>query len=119
MLIATAFRRLRGIAIPLGLILVLAPVAEAGTATGTVVNLIIRDTDGLVYVYLSAAPTGRPPCAASTSYFMVAAENTDSGKRLYALLLSAKVTGQTVQVNGANTCTRWADGEDIASVIFQ
>lgn len=87
--------------------------ASAGDVIGVVTTLLVRDSDGLVYVHLSGTPTGRPACAASTSYWMIPNENSEVGKKLYALLLSAKVAQQQVRIVGKNTCVRWGDGEDI------
>jgi hypothetical protein len=90
--------------------------ACAGEGIGTVSTLIVRDTDGLVYVVLSSPPTGRPSCASATPYWMIPNENSETGKKLYALLLSAQLAGQVVQIVGKNVCTRWVDGEDIQYV---
>lgn len=89
---------------------------KAGEATGPVAHLIVRDSDGLVYVTIAGTPTGRPPCAAGTWYFMISNESSETGKKLYALLLGARFAGATVQIIGKNTCTRWGDGEDILYV---
>jgi hypothetical protein len=67
-------------------------------------------------VTLAGTPTGRPPCAAGTWYFMISNESSETGKKLYALLLGARFAGATVQIIGKNTCTRWGDGEDILYV---
>jgi hypothetical protein len=100
----------------LAVAVLLSPLCIAGEAAGTVTALNVRDVDGLIYVQVSGAPTARPACASATTYFMIKAENTDSGKRLFATLLAAKLAGVAVRVYGANTCTRWADGEDILEV---
>jgi hypothetical protein len=89
----------------------------AGTATGTISNLWVRQSDGLAYVHSSATPTGRPPCAQNTAYFMIKDENSVAGKRIFAVLLAAQVSGKRVQITGANTCVPWADGEDIELVV--
>ena len=89
--------------------------ALAGSQTGYISALYIRDTDGLVYVHLAGSPTGRPPCAANSTYWMVPNENSETGKKLFALLLAAKLANQQVQIVGKNTCARWGDGEDINS----
>lgn len=93
--------------------------AHAGTGTGTVTIVTIRDSDGLAYVYLSSPPTGRPACAAASAYWMIPNESTETGKKMYALLLAAKLSGQTVSITGKNTCVRWPDGEDIQLVTLQ
>ncbi len=93
--------------------------AQAGEGTGTVDTLVVRDTDGLTYVQLSTPPTNRPSCAAGTTYWMIPSENSEAGKKLYALLLAAHVSGKTVIIAGKNTCARWGDGEDIQYVLMQ
>jgi hypothetical protein len=93
--------------------------SQAGTGAGTVANVTVRDSDGLTYVYLSNPPTGRPACAASTQYWMIPNENSEAGKKLYALLLAAQLSGRPVSITGKNTCVRWGDGEDINLVILQ
>jgi hypothetical protein len=52
-------------------------------------SLVTRASDGLVFVTLTAAPTGRPAWAAGTHYFMIAAENSEAGKKQFAMLLAA------------------------------
>jgi len=92
------------------------PHASAGEVTGLVTDVLVRDSDGLVYVLVAGTGTNRPACAATTSYWMIPNENSEAGKKLYALLLAAKVSGMRVQVIGKNTCLRWGDGEDILYV---
>jgi hypothetical protein len=93
--------------------------AAAGTQTGTITNLIVRDSDGLVWVYLTGSPSGRPACAASTLYWMIPNETSDTGKRMFAALLAAQIAGRVVIIHGKNTCARWGDGEDINQVQTQ
>jgi hypothetical protein len=90
-------------------------VTMAGTATGVVTKVYARDSDGLVLVTLSNAPTGSPACA-RFPYFLIRDENSAAGKRQFAILLTARSTGQLVTIIGRNTCNRWFDGEDIDSV---
>lgn len=93
--------------------------ASAGEAVGIVTKLLVRDSDGLIYVHLGTAPASRAACAANTSYWMIPNENSETGKKLYALLLGAKLAEQTVHIVGKNTCVRWGDGEDINYVNLQ
>jgi len=90
--------------------------AVAGTQVGKVADIQIRASDGLVLFYLTGDPAGRASCAASTKYWMIKNENSDTGKRQIALLLSARSIGATVSVYGANTCSRWGDGEDADAI---
>lgn len=64
---------------------------------------------------MSGTPTGRPTCASSV-FWMISNETTDTGKKLYALLLSAKLTDREILVVGKNTCTRWSNGEDVDEI---
>lgn len=107
---------LAAVAIPLSV--TACPTANAGEATGTVTRLVTRDSDGLLYVHLSVAPTSRASCASNSDYWIIPNENSESGKKLYALLLSAQLSERVVRIVGKNTCTRWADGEDINYVIL-
>ena len=88
-------------------------VAYAGTVTGTVDILIVRQSDGLTYVYMNGTPSGKPACA-TKAYWIIQDENSEAGKKLYALLLAAKASNSEIKIGGAGTCTRWPDGEDIA-----
>jgi hypothetical protein len=91
----------------------------AGNAVGVIDKLIVRDTDGLTYVQLTTSPASRASCAAATTYWMIQNENSESGRKLYAMLLAAHLTGRTVSIVGTNTCVRWGDGEDIQYVVLQ
>ena len=86
--------------------------AIAGTQTGLVKDVYIRDSDGLILVDVFGTATNHPACALQT-YWIIPNETTDSGKRLYAMLLSAQLAGRSVTIQGKDTCTRWPDGEDI------
>ena len=97
------------------LALVTLPAMAAGTQTGTVVNLFVRDSDGLIWVDVSGTASGHPSCATAT-YWIIPSETTDTGKTLYATLLAAKLSGHSVTITGKNSCTRWFDGEDIEVV---
>lgn len=91
--------------------------ALAGQQVGQVTQVVVRASDGLVYFYMSGTPSGRAPCATNT-YWMIKDENSAAGKRQLAILLMARETGQQVIVGGANTCTRWSDGEDVEFIRY-
>ena len=92
--------------------------ATAGTQVGTVKDIFVRDSDGLIWVDLNGTASDRALCAQVTTYWMIPNETTDTGKRLYAMLLSAQLAGRVVTIHGKNTCDRWLDGEDIETVNF-
>jgi hypothetical protein len=87
--------------------------APAGQQAGQVTVLIKRASDGLIYFHLTGQATGRPSCAANTTYWMVKDENSLTGKQQLAMLMTARTTGQTITVVGSGTCLRWGDGEDL------
>lgn len=104
------------------LVAVFSVCAKAGSQTGTVTQIVVRSTDGLVYVYLSGTATSRVGCASATPYWMIADENSTSGKQQLGQLSLAFAAGKTVTIVGTmgpgptGTCKRWGDGEDIGSV---
>lgn len=89
----------------------------AGSVTGTVSRIIVRD-DGLHYVYINGEIVNRAECAKQYSYWIIKDENSTYGKSQYSLLLAAKASGKAVYIEGAGTCMRWGDGEDIKYVSF-
>ena len=97
--------------------------AMAGTEVGTIKDLWVRDSDGLIWVDLTEIPgttpfgPGRPACATGTRYWIVPNETTDTGKRLYAALVAANMAGHTITIIGKGTCNRWGDGEDIDTIV--
>lgn len=92
--------------------------AHAGEVTGKIRTLTVRASDGLQYVTIDGRLSGSPPCA-TMPYFMIRSEASDTGKSQFAMLLSAQISGKSVAIKGMNTCSRWADGEDIDSVTIQ
>jgi hypothetical protein len=93
------------------------PASAVGSQTGVVTTILNRNSDGLLYFYMSGSVTGRPACA-TISYWIIKDENSNSGKKLFALLLLARQSGQEITVKGAGTCTRWGDGEDVDAIVF-
>ena len=89
--------------------------ASAGNITGKIASLHARASDGLIWVEISGTATGQPSCV-THSYFIIKSETSDIGKSQYAMLISAFLSGASVTIQGANTCTRWYDGEDIDTI---
>lgn len=84
----------------------------AGSITGFVQYVAQRASDGLTMVGVTGVPFDKPGCA-TQSYWVIRDENSESGKKQYAMLLAAKASGLRVAINGSNACVRWGDGEDI------
>jgi hypothetical protein len=93
--------------------------AHANSSEGKVKQLVVRASDGLQYVVIDSAISGRAACAANTTYYMITDEHSDAGKSQMAVLLSAYMSGKSVYVEGTGACTRWTDGEDILQVILR
>jgi hypothetical protein len=105
-------------AIVLGLLAMSGNAHAGGLIQGTVNQLIQRASDGLVYVVINGTATGTRPACATGIYWMVANENSEAGKRQFAMLLAAYANRSIVQLKGMGTCTRWPDGEDINELLL-
>jgi hypothetical protein len=90
--------------------------ALASTYKGKVSSIHVRDEDGLVWVYILGERTGNRPNCAVYDYMMIRNENSPAGKRQLAMLMMAKATNKPVMIDGAGTCSRWGDGEDISTI---
>lgn len=102
----------------LSILISFSSLTNAGEQAGKVEKLVTRDSDGLVYMTMSGIPSGKPACA-KNSYWMIKNENSESGKRQFAVLTAAMMAGKTVRVSGGNTCLRWSDGEDINWIMVE
>lgn len=102
---------LSAVSVVVGLLSTTVP-ATAGTVTGTIQWVISRSTDGLTYAAINGTASGKPACA-TQGYWIITDENSEAGKKQYAMLLLAQASGATVTITGNNTCTRWSDAEDI------
>lgn len=89
-----------------------------GVVQGTVSKLIQRASDGLTYVVINGTSSGRPSCATG-SYWIIAHEDSESGKKQFAMLMTAYATGSPVVLHGMGACNRWSDGEDIDEIFLQ
>lgn len=93
-------------------------IANAGSESGQVISLTVRASDGLVLFDLSGPHLNPPACTQGHSYWIIKNENSETGKRQLAMLMAARASGATVHVSGANTCTRWPDGEDVDALNY-
>lgn len=90
--------------------------ALASTYTGKVSTISVRDEDGLVWITIQGERTSNRPTCATNWYMVIKNENSSAGKRQLAMLVMAKATNKIVVIDGAGTCNRWRDGEDISTV---
>jgi hypothetical protein len=87
--------------------------ASAGSQVGAVSSVIVRASDGLTYFTIAGPAKSNSPTCATIGYWMIKDENSEVGKKQYAMLLTALASGRELTVSGMNTCTRWGDGEDV------
>ncbi|WP_156970549.1 hypothetical protein [Andreprevotia chitinilytica] len=92
-------------------------VAQAGTTSGTIQYIDIRQSDGLIYFMINGVNAGRPACAVMP-YWMLGNinNNTPTVKQQLALLMQAAATGKMVNITGKGICGLWSDGEDVNDV---
>ncbi|TDQ51313.1 hypothetical protein EV696_101287 [Permianibacter aggregans] len=91
------------------------PSAYAGHADGQIAAVRSRASDGLVWINLTGPRVNKPACALY-DYMMIKDENSETGKKQFAMLLQAHATGKPVFVRGTGDCSRWGDGESIEMV---
>ena len=73
-------------------------------------------SDGLHWFVLEGVHSNKPSCAANQNYWMIKNENSQAGKTQISMLIAAHSAGRSVAVDGANSCTRWGDGEDADTI---
>jgi hypothetical protein len=78
---------------------------NAGTIVAVVQEPIAVDANGGIYIGMSGTTTNPSGCSASNSFFFTVVD--DRTKRMYATLLSAQLTGKTIQVYVTGTCGMW------------
>lgn len=97
-------------------LLVALPAHGQSSQDGTVLQIHVRSTDGLVYVYVNGPRTTAPGCATDT-FFTVSNETSVAGRQQLAMLTMAQAAGKRVTIYGTGTCARWPSAEDIAEVV--
>jgi hypothetical protein len=91
----------------------------AGVVNGHIVAIYVRQSDGLVYFETDGAISERAPCAVSNNLWVLPNENSDTSKRQYAALLTAKASNVSIDVFGTGTCTRWVNSEDVNTIVIR
>lgn len=103
------------IIIALGMSLLSSLAVAGGRQYGQITTIVVRASDGLVYVYMSGTLVDRPSCS-KVNYWMIRDENSAAGKKQLALLMMAQASNRYVLLTGQGDCKRWSDGEDIEEV---
>jgi hypothetical protein len=92
--------------------------ASCGNTTGSVVQLqVSQGTNNNVYLITTGVNSSVPACASATGKYVFDI-STAPGKAVYAGVLSAKLTNNTITVVGSNTCTLDASSENVVQVQF-
>ncbi len=78
----------------------------AGDSQGKIGTLMVHTGD--VVMFSAGVHNNRPACSSSQWALSL---KTETGKAMYAMLLSASAQGQTVKVKGNNKCSAWGDRE--------
>jgi hypothetical protein len=101
------------------LVLVPQRAVAAGAATqGTVTTLTVQNSggtngQGVAFIYISSAHTGAPGCHTTGNRWVVDL-GVESGRQLYALALSAYLSGRSLSdMVGTGTCSIWPDTESL------
>src|SRR4051812_22609280 len=92
------------------------PAQAQSSQDGTVLQIHVRSTDGLVYVYVNGPRSAGPGCATDT-FFSVSNESSVAGRQQLAMLTMAQAAGKRVTIYGTGTCARWPSAEDIAEIV--
>ena len=92
------------------------PAHAQSSQDGTLLQIRVRATDGLVYIYVNGPRTTPPGCATDT-FFAVANETSVAGRQQLAMLTMAQAAGKRVTIYGTGACARWPSAEDIAEVV--
>ena len=92
------------------------PACAQSNQDGTVFQIRIRSTDGLVYVYVNGPRSTAPGCATDT-FWAVSNESSVAGRQQLAMLTMAQAAGKRVTIYGTGACARWPSAEDIAEVV--
>ncbi|MFN3900695.1 MAG: hypothetical protein ACK4GU_11540 [Alishewanella aestuarii] len=87
--------------------------SKAGTQEGYIDWINVRASDGLIFFALKDGIKHNSPTCAANNYWMIRDENSEAGKKQFALLLTAQAAGKKITVVGMNSCQRWGDGEDV------
>jgi hypothetical protein len=82
--------------------------AIAGSSVGVVTRIYAHSGD--VILFSAGSHQGKPACSTAADEWAFSL-STQSGKAMYALLLTAYAQGKQVAVVGTGTCSAWGDRE--------
>jgi hypothetical protein len=83
----------------------------AGTGSGQVEHIMVHTGD--VIMFSVEEHLDKPSCSTQAHHWALSL-STETGKAMYALLLSAAAQGQEVVITGDGECNAWGDRESPA-----
>ena len=89
-------------------------VANAGTTTTTIAEILLVDDPGLIYVYPTGGVQGAPACHGSNGSYYSFKVSRPMSKQYLAALLAAQAKGATVRLYGAGACTDQSVSETLS-----
>ncbi|WP_152569458.1 MULTISPECIES: hypothetical protein [Sphingomonas] len=91
--------------------------ALAGTAgSGPPINVLVTQGGPMLFD-LPNNRSGAPACATQATRFAIPS-NTDWGKAMISIILSAQAAGKQVFINGTGNCSTWGDSEGVDYVMI-
>ena len=94
-------------------LLIFASSVNAGSSSGLVTLVMAHVGDVIIF---SAGPHQNKPACSTAGEDWAFSLSTQTGKAMYALILSAQAQGKQINVMGTNTCPAWGDREAPAYV---
>lgn len=99
------------------LLLVLSASAQADkNVQGTVNTLIQRASDGLIYVRINGTANEIGCASSADTFWAIHDEDTEEGKRQFAMLMLAYANRSVVVLTAMSTCNRYPGLQDIQEV---
>jgi hypothetical protein len=97
------------------------PAMSAGLAAHTtIVKMHVRRSLGdIAFIQLAAVPLGHPACAVGAPWHFTLALNTETEKKIFAVLLAAQISGTPVTIDGTGSCSEYGTFESMDSVVLE
>lgn len=88
-----------------------------GTRVGSVTTVV--STGATYFTIVGGVISGTSPACSATAFpntFIIPNEATNSGQQVLSLVLASKASGLPLTINGAGTCTRISNIENLLNV---
>lgn len=94
--------------------------AQSTGATGPIGRIDMQTAGGgKVIFYQGGNRSGVPACASNLNNRWAFDGTTPSGQATLSILLSAYMSGKSIQVVGMGTCSAWGDTETVNYIVMQ